>query len=472
MKVKATLFALVIATLAAGVPSMLRAAPTVWFKSPAAGQTISGNINQSGACEVAGLDIQRVVFSIRSSSGATAPLNTDLSAPWNCKVDTRKFPNGTYILLAVAYDAANVSATAALSVNISNGTATNPPPVVSFVQPVNGATVTSGPVTCLVSATDADGIRQVDWYVDGTLVGTELQAPFDSCNISGLAAGTHVIRAVATDNRGAAGQAQVTVSVSAAPPPPPPSAGCNIGSTSAIAVSAAPTRVSGIAPLAVFFDASGTTAAATNRPFHELEYRWNFGDPAGGAEWGQGSAAGTSANGKNSATGPLAAHVFESAGTYNVCVTVTDGVSTADRAMTVAVSAPDSATEFSGRNTLCVDSRAAPVAGADGCPSGAAVLQSADFDAAINTTAGRGATHKRILFRRGSTFSSSTAALIDANGPGLIGAYGASGAKPLVTGRSAKMAFGSTANLGFADWRVMDLDFDGQDQSSAGSTAL
>jgi hypothetical protein len=474
-----TLVALAAATVCALAPCALQAVSSITaaFTAPAAGQTLSGNIYQSKACEVIGSNIRRVSFSLVSSSGVVTALNNEFYAPWNCNLDTRKFSDGAYTLRAVAYDAANASLTLQRNVIISNGTPpppppANPPPVVSIVQPANGASVPSGAISCMVNATDADGIRQVDWYVDGGLVHTDLQAPYDTCNISNLAAGAHTIRAVATDTRGATAAAQVTVNAAGAAPPPPPTAGCSIGSTAAIAVSAVPSRVSGIAPLSVFFDATGTAAAATSRPYHDLEYRWSFGDPAGGAAWSQGSSLGIGTNSKNSAMGPVAAHVFEAPGTYNVCLRVTDGANTADRAVAITVTAPDSAAEFSGRNTLCVNSGAAPVAGVDGCPIGAAVLHSGDFDAAINTTARNGATHRRILFRRGGTFSTSTAAVINVNGPGLVGAYGATGAKPLVIGNSAKMLFGNPSNLAFADWRVMDLSFDGQNQSSSGGTAF
>ena len=83
-----------------------------------------------------------------------------------------------------------------------------------------------------------------------------------------------------------------------------------------IALSLVASRVSGVAPLTVFFDATGTTAAGTPRPFHDLEYRWDFGD-AGKGRWSTGSTTGD----RNLATGPVAAHVFETPGTYTVNLT-------------------------------------------------------------------------------------------------------------------------------------------------------
>lgn len=70
-------------------------------------------------------------------------------------------------------------------------------------------------------------------------------------------------------------------------------------------------RTSGVAPLSVLFDTSKTTAVNTERPFHELDYFWEFGDPENGT-WV------VSGLSKNVDKGPLAAHVFEMPGTYTI----------------------------------------------------------------------------------------------------------------------------------------------------------
>jgi hypothetical protein len=219
-----------------------------------------------------------------------------------------------------------------------------------------------------------------------------------------------------------------------------------------ITPSLVPSRASGVAPLYVFFDATATTAAATSRPFHELEYRWNFGDAASGSWTSTPSMPNLS---RNHATGPVAAHVFEAAGTYTVSLTVFDGTATATKSVQITVTDPD--TVFAA-NTLCVGN-SLPVAGAGGCPAGAAVLASSDFDAAINNNI---ASRKRILFRRGDTFTSSATANIRLNGPGLIGAFG-SGAAPLVNVsggmRTIQLSGGGTPTI--KDWRIMDLEING-----------
>src|SRR5688500_18060079 len=87
----------------------------------------------------------------------------------------------------------------------------------------------------------------------------------------------------------------------------------------AISLELSPSRVSGVAPLAVFFETTGTTATATAKPFHELAYCWDFDDPEAGVF-------GPSGLSKNMARGPNVGHVFESPGTYTVAVSARDSV--------------------------------------------------------------------------------------------------------------------------------------------------
>jgi hypothetical protein len=102
--------------------------PTVSFVRPTAGQTLSGTITQSSACEVSGTGISRVVFFLDSTQ-----LNTDSTAPWNCDLVTTAFSNAAHTLRAVAYDAAGLSASAQVGIIIQNGTVTPPPPPVAVL---------------------------------------------------------------------------------------------------------------------------------------------------------------------------------------------------------------------------------------------------------------------------------------------------------------------------------------------------
>src|SRR5688572_1431923 len=84
-------------------------------------------------------------------------------------------------------------------------------------------------------------------------------------------------------------------------------------------------RVSGAAPLTVFFDAVDTAAPAwrsgvvqpDDGDTSSSEYVWDFGDPKSGA-WAN------SGRSRNVAFGPVAAHVYQNPGVYTVALTVTD----------------------------------------------------------------------------------------------------------------------------------------------------
>lgn len=236
-------------------------------------------------------------------------------------------------------------------------------------------------------------------------------------------------------------------------------AGCTSGATGAITVANVPSRMNGVAPLSVFFDATATTAAATSRPFHDLEYRWDFGDPAGGATWN----AGSGTNSRNFATGAVAAHVFETPGTYTVAVLATDGTNAGYSCTQIVVQDPD--TVFAGTNTVCIGASSLPEAGTGGCPAGATTVQRADFVTAIQSYARTG---KRVLFKRGDTFTAASTATLTSTGPGTIGAYG-SGPAPSVqmTGNATILGLSSGNTPAIKDWRIMDLEFDGQGKSSS-----
>jgi hypothetical protein len=219
---------------------------------------------------------------------------------------------------------------------------------------------------------------------------------------------------------------------------------------SGIVLSLVPARTSGVAPLSVFFDASATTdAGVTARPFHDLEYNWSFGDATAGT-WANGAHSGTS---KNSATGPVAAHIFETPGTYTVSVTAFDGTSSATTNTTITVQNPD--TVFSGSNTVCVSTST----DFTGCPTGA--TQVGNISSFVGALANISSTSKRLLFHSGQTWTAGDNATVSQAGPGYIGSYG-TGADPkiLATGSNSSMLV-----IDANDWRAIGLEFDGQNRS-------
>ncbi|MBI5658006.1 MAG: hypothetical protein HZC43_00275 [Nitrosomonadales bacterium] len=262
------------------------------------------------------------------------------------------------------------------------------------------------------------------------------------------------------------------------------------GAITLSAISGIPSRTTGVAPLAVFFDATGSAATATTRPFHDLEYRWDFGDKTGvvlnlsppvtgTSTWNAGSNPGV--NSRNEATGAVAAHVYETPGTYTVRLDVTDGTNTVtNQCIQITAQNPDDVMGgaigvFTGANTICVRETNPPPDGTgwEGCPAGATHVVQPNFTSAIgssaNPAAGYAKTGKRVLFRRGDTFTvTSPGARIIQTGPGIVGAFG-TGALPVIqaaptfNGAILQLSTNTTPNstADLKDWRVMDLNLVG-----------
>lgn len=212
----------------------------------------------------------------------------------------------------------------------------------------------------------------------------------------------------------------------------------------AIDLALTPSRVSGVAPLLVFFETEGTTAEATDRPFHELSYCWSFGDENAGTFQATGLD-------KNQAKGPVAGHVFESPGTYAVTVSARDATGrVASRGVEITVEDP--ADVFAGASTVCLSDDGS----FDGCPEGAEQLTGTD----LSELDGSVQEGMRLLLRRGGTFSGNLD--INVPGPGMIGAFGAEGDPlPHIAGPDAAVFKVSDETPRASDWRFVDLEVSG-----------
>ena len=231
-------------------------------------------------------------------------------------------------------------------------------------------------------------------------------------------------------------------------PPTIPLATTCTATSGPLTLSAGAVRASGVAPLAIIFDATATihTNPAV-KTFHDIEYRWSFGDPGG--NWATGSRPGAG-NSRNSATGPVAAHVYENNGFYTIDVTAFDGTNTATCQILVTADDPDIV--FAGAATTCISD----TADFTGCPAGANQITTSNFATGVSAiTAGNSV--RRLLFRRGGVWNATAAGTILTAGPGIIGAFGANPAAPRIQSVTAFAAINPRA----ADWRIMDIDIDG-----------
>ncbi|MBN8474315.1 hypothetical protein [Sulfuritalea sp.] len=215
---------------------------------------------------------------------------------------------------------------------------------------------------------------------------------------------------------------------------------------------------SGVAPLAVFFDATGIKSPATERSFMEMDCSWNFGDDDKAA-WRHGTGVN---HRKNRAFGPVAAHVYETPGSYTPSVTCSEGGKGGPVTMLAPIVVEDPDAAYAGASTRCLSREAR----FDGCPAGAERVTDAagDFAATIARDLRQG---RRLLFNRGETWHTSGPAILNVNGPWTLGAYG-SGAKPVVrwSGGRAILVVGRNGPNANRDARVMDLMLDGTNPDS------
>ena len=190
------------------------APPVVSFNDPADDLTVAPgynlyvNVSATDDNSIQKVDLFRDGTLIRTERGAPYEWGHE------GRTELNGLASGTYVFTAVATD--NNGATAEDSFTLT----VNAPPVVSLNDPANDLTVRSGyNLYVNVSATDDNSIQKVDLFRDGTLIRTEGQAPYewggDRAELDGLAPGTYVFTAVATDNNGATAEDAFTLTVSA-----------------------------------------------------------------------------------------------------------------------------------------------------------------------------------------------------------------------------------------------------------------
>jgi len=184
-------------------------APSATLTSPTDGAVIPapGAVTLAATASDPENALSRVDFHVDGSlvgTDATAPY----SVSWNATA-------GGHSLTATAVDAGNLSGTSPpVSVSV---TVANQPPTVSITSPANNAVIPApGAVTISANATDPEGaLSRVDFYVDGSLVGTDSSAPY---SVGWTAtAGGHTLTATAVDLPGASTTSSpVNVTVNAA----------------------------------------------------------------------------------------------------------------------------------------------------------------------------------------------------------------------------------------------------------------
>ena len=213
-------------------------------------------------------------------------------------------------------------------------------------------------------------------------------------------------------------------------------------------------RTSCTAPCYVAFSAMGSSETdGSVSVMHDIMYEFEYGEvaanPSYSAVWGDawGGEEYLGHFSKDRYFGaPWSAHVYETPGTYTAKVTAySPNASTDTDTVVITVSNPD--TVFSGTNTICVYNSSV----GSGCPGTASTQQTSDWQ----TAASLAVSGKRVLLKRGDTFTVGGTASINGSSHVQLGAYG-SGAKPKVTQSADSEVLLVGSNL-----TVMDIEFVG-----------
>ncbi|MFL1897196.1 cellulase family glycosylhydrolase [Aquimarina sp. 2-A2] len=194
--------------------------PTVSIISPSNGANF--DIGTSIQIKANANDPDGSVTKVEFFKGSTR-LGQDTSAPYSYTINNAS--EGTYALTARATDNDGAITTSSIiNVTVSGSTGGgNIPPAVSFQNPSGNLSVDIGySLYVKVNASDSDGqINNVKLYIDNNFVRQESIDPFEwghatSPNpneVNNLSVGTHIFKAVATDNEGTTSETTFTLTV-------------------------------------------------------------------------------------------------------------------------------------------------------------------------------------------------------------------------------------------------------------------
>lgn len=180
--------------------------PTVALTAPLAGAVLAGTTSLSATASDAS-GISKVEF---YANGVLKGSSFAAASPYTFSWNTTLVPNSTYSLTAKAYDkAGNTALSAAVSVYVRNPDTT--PPSVTITSPANGALVTnSTTVNVSANASDFNGIKFVDFYVNGEFKYEDTVSPYVFPWVVPAGAGiTYSLQANAIDNSRLVGSSAV-----------------------------------------------------------------------------------------------------------------------------------------------------------------------------------------------------------------------------------------------------------------------
>ena len=181
-------------------------APTVTITNPADGWTVSSNVTvTANASDDHG--VTQVEFFVDGAS-----IGVDTTTPYEASWDTTAYSDGAHTVSATATDTIDQTGNDSVGVTVQNTPVDNPP-TVTITNPADGGTVSSS-VAVTATASDDNGITQVEFFVDGASIGVDTTDPYEaSWDTTAYSDGTHTVSATATDTIGQTGSDSVSVTV-------------------------------------------------------------------------------------------------------------------------------------------------------------------------------------------------------------------------------------------------------------------
>ena len=181
--------------------------PTVTITSPAEGATVSGTIQvQTNASD--GEGVTEVQFRVDNN-----PIGTDTSAPYEALWNTATVGDGPHTVTAIATSTMGQTGSDSNAVTVDN---VDEPLNLVITSPTAGANI-SGTISIVASATGNPAVSSVQFFVDGTSIGTDPTGADGwsiSWNTIAATNGSHSLTATGADpsgNLGTSAPVQVTV---------------------------------------------------------------------------------------------------------------------------------------------------------------------------------------------------------------------------------------------------------------------
>ena len=203
-------------TVVTDVTSTDATPPVVLISSPCSnGTTVSGTITiNATATDASGI---KIVGFYKDTINESDLLGSDTASPYSASWNTGGDADGEHALIVLSWDNANNVGFAWVKVNVNN-TGASTLPRISITAPCVGQTV-SGTASVTATASDADGIKRVDFYKDSIntsdLILSDSTSPYSaSWNSTTVANGDHVLLVLAYDNKDSVSLSWVKVRVS------------------------------------------------------------------------------------------------------------------------------------------------------------------------------------------------------------------------------------------------------------------